>query len=385
MELRSTVGHWDVGGIVFSIVERESEFLVIHPEAPPGFEPRLRQTGPDEVMFEGGPYDGVRLTFTITDGVASSGLAGGAIPLTRTAQRPTRPAGAGLRAPHMVGDPARDAEFESLWNQISDRHNGEPVGYQLAVPIHEFVQFLTKAESVIFHGSNRTDIEEFAPVRKSVELHDHGGRGNLGAVYGTHDGLWAFFFAIIDRSRIDGSIRNGVSRFSKPDGRFVDVYNFSIHYELLVSSPYTNGAIYLLPRGEFERIPLYPGGPPSNEWACRFPVRPLARLLVTPSDFPFLDQIGGHDDTELIALGKLEREVYDKALTAARADGSIRLLTTAPASLVEEFVSKAARWFPDIERSIAHSPEGVVLEMRGPDAVLQGYAKRFEDLLESGD
>ena len=65
------------------------------------------------------------------------------------------------------------------------------------------------------------EIDEFQPARKSMELYDETGRGNLQAVYGTHDGLWAMFFAIIDRPNLQGSIRNGVTYFKNQAGEVV--------------------------------------------------------------------------------------------------------------------------------------------------------------------
>ena len=386
MNLQGVVGHWDAGGLAFSIVERDGEFLVFHPDGPAGFEPRLVQAGPDEFMFDGGPYDGGLLSFAFDgDGQALSGSAGGVIPLTRLEHPPDVAPGSGLHAPGVAPDADRDAGFESLWDQIRNRSDGGSIEYQLDAPVHQFVQFLSKRQAIIFHGSNRTDINEFLPLRNSVELHDHGGRGNLGAVYGTHDGLWALFIAIIDRSQIEGSIRNGVSRFSGRDGASIDVYNFSIHYELLPVAPYTNGALYLLPKDSFRRLPMYPGGPLSNEWSCHEPVTPLARLLVTPADFPFLDQIGGHDDLALIELGKIQEEIYRTVVSATRTAGGIRLVTTAPAELVERFIEESGRWLPDIEQTVTHSRAGAVLEMRGPDAFLQGVSRRFANLVGSED
>jgi hypothetical protein len=35
------------------------------------------------------------------------------------------------------------------------------------------------------------------------------------------------------------------------------------------------------------------------QWASLEPVRPLARLNVTPADFPFLAKVRGHDHTIL--------------------------------------------------------------------------------------
>jgi hypothetical protein len=40
-------------------------------------------------------------------------------------------------------------------------------------------------------------------------------------------------------------------------------------------------------------------------------VRPIARLHLQPEDFPFLNQIGGHDDSELLRLGELGKLIFD--------------------------------------------------------------------------
>ena len=152
------------------------------------------------------------------------------------------------------------------------------------------MRYLSSQDEVIFHGSNNPNIDTFAPVRKSYELIDETGRGNLQAVYGTHDGLWPMFFAVFDRSMQIGSIRNGVLHFENSQGHTLAVYQFSVNQELLPQNPWCDGMVYLLPREKFNRLELT-AGVPSNEWASEAPVRPLARLPVKPEDFPFLNRV----------------------------------------------------------------------------------------------
>ena len=62
--------------------------------------------------------------------------------------------------------------------------------------------------------------------------------------------------------------------------------HFSIDAESLRKAPWTNGMIYILPRDSFEEW---------EEWTSKSPVRPLAKLAVSPVDFPFLKRIQGFD------------------------------------------------------------------------------------------
>ena len=58
------------------------------------------------------------------------------------------------------------------------------------------------------------------------------------------------------------------------------------------SNAFCVGSVYILPRETFT-----PGDIP-DEWMSEKPVLPLARLEVTPRDFPFLAKVGAHSDTE---------------------------------------------------------------------------------------
>jgi hypothetical protein len=68
-------------------------------------------------------------------------------------------------------------------------------------------------------------------------------------------------------------------------------YFFSVNEEMLARSPWTDGMVYILPGDGFEQTSK--GGLRFDEWAKSEPVCPLARLPVSPGDFPFLHCVVG--------------------------------------------------------------------------------------------
>jgi len=110
------------------------------------------------------------------------------------------------------------------------------------------------------------------------------------------------FFAIVDRDQVK-SITNACVRLSDPTGTVHGPYYvFSISQSALPNKPWRTGTVYLLPRSTFITQPHMEFG--SNQvqiaqLASLEPVQPLAKLTVTPEDFPFLAQIRGHDDQRL--------------------------------------------------------------------------------------
>ncbi|MFO7547934.1 MAG: hypothetical protein R6X29_03515 [Acidimicrobiia bacterium] len=353
------LGHYAGEGIGFTLVRSGGEILLVFPDAPERHEPRLVRDG-DGWRISGGFLEGVPVGFT--DGGM---MAGRIVSLERTNRPPAREPGSGLLAPTWV----EDARFTDLW--MSHPANGSVLELPPGVPLHAFVQWLTARDAVIFHGSNRRDIDEFRPRRTSTELRDRWGRGNLAAVYGTHDGLWAMFFAVVDRSRLRGSIRNGVTRFSRPDGDHLDVYRFSVSSVSLPDRPWTEGALYLLPRTTFDRLPLYPDGPPSWEWASVAPVRPLARLPVLPEDFPFLDRIGGHDDGPLLELADLWDRVYAATVEAEPVGGGYRMVVDLEPTVLDRWSSLLTEFHPQAAVRIDLATQPPTVQLSGPPAFLQ--------------
>lgn len=276
-------------------------------------------------------------------------------------------------------DPERDGIFEEVWDQTGR-------GEQITVPDpylpHEFVQWLIQRDEYIFHGSGKTDIDVFEPRRESLELMNYHGGGNLGAVYGTHQGLWAMFFAVVDRGRLQGSIRNGVATYtSSITGEEVDLYQFSVSQASLPDRPFSAGALYVLPRETFDRIRLPGGGPYSNEWGSPVSVEPLGVIQLEPENSPFLDEIGGHDDGELIRLNELSGEVFGRVEGASRVDGGFRL-TISPAldrEVLDQWLELGQRFFPDMSRNLIND---TTVELLGPPALIHTLEDQLGELLD---
>ncbi len=370
------IGAWSMVGMDVDIVEIGDDLAIAFPEAPEGFESRLEEIGEGEYVVRGGQFGGSRISFALDELGDPIGMVGGAPLLTPLDRSSSPPPGSGLAAPPLVIDEDIERRYRALFDEITTTQDGRTIDDDLPTPPTPFVQWLMARDTVIFHGSNRRDIDEFRPVRASMELGDTGGRGNLGAVYGTHDGLWSMFFAVVDRRRLEGSIRNGVIRYQSAD-ETLDLYHFSIHHELLEHAPFTTGALYLLPRGSFERLPFYPGGPLSNEWASHEPVRPLARLTIRPEDFPFLSKIGGHDDSVLIEFGALGDEIYGRLISARRIDSGFEIVTTTDRSQVDRFIEMGSAFYPDVTRSARDAIEGIVISMTGPPAFVDAMGKKL--------
>jgi hypothetical protein len=290
---------------------QERDLCAIVPGVPSGFEILLQPTDNSRTFrLHGGPLDGAVCEFRGPEGGQATAIAVGDFELQRVPPDalPGLEVVERLTLPPIAWDQPKRSAFAELLQRVTGGNPGNWIAYDLPYPRHEFLQYAADTDQFIFHGSNNTEIQRFQPIRKSFELRDTGGRGNLPAVYGTHDGIWPIFFAIVDRERLSGSIRNGVMYFNNRQGKRLPVYNFSINREMLAERPYCTGAVYFLPKDSFRRLKLV-GDAWSNEWASQEPVDPIARLLLRPEDFPFLEQIGGHDDSMMLRHNRLFKAV----------------------------------------------------------------------------
>ena len=354
------------------VVPDGESWKLIMPGAPRGFEPALTRLSDTTFQIVRGPFHGGILEFEDPN----HGHAG-PIPLTRLETPYEEPPGYGLEPPPYEPDPERDRAFEALLDITAP---GGRIEWDLPYPKHEFVRWAQGLDRFIFHSSTNIAIDEFVPIRNSIEFLNHGGRGNLGAVYGTHDGYWSMFFAIVDRSRLRGSIRNGVMRWEAPDGRVRFTYQFSVEQDSLTRRPFTTGAVYLLPRDTFRRLPYYPGGPISDEWASEEPVRPVASLIVEPDAFPFLDQIAGHDEGEILEMFERFDELMGKATSYRDGDEMAIELSWDPEteSRFERWSDLAGRYMPDVECRLEGEGPSRTLHLRGPAPFLDGVAAQVE-------
>jgi len=365
-------------GIAVDIKPGENVLLMSIPGVPEGYEPRLIPIDEHRFDIKGGPLDGATAEFKIgEDGTAVSIVCGHMVldrlPEGVEAPEPTER----LLLPEIQLTQAKREDFSALLEEILTKRDGEWIDYQLPYPKYEFTRYVSQQDMVIFHGSGNSDIEEFTPVRKSFELRDETGRGNLQAVYGTHDGIWPMFFAIVDRPRLNGSIRNGVMYFQNQDNEVLEVYNFSINQEQLAERPWREGTLYFLPREPFRRLYLT-GGALSNEWASETALKPLAKLALKPEDFPFLEQIGGHDDSIIIRSRQLAQEVIQAAKTAdLLPDGFLLTFdwNQELSDLLNEFIDLQKEFLPAAQFTVAKADEGRKAQLTAilPAAVRQVF------------
>jgi hypothetical protein len=203
-----------------------------------------------------------------------------------------------LTRPGETFDERTQIAFDELLNTTLSIGGCPPIEYTLPWPKWQFLCHLADQHDIALHGSGDPNITLFEP-RQSNDLSEF---GNQKAVYAAADGLWAMFFAIVDRDRVT-SVANACIRLADEMGALHGPYYvFSVSQSALPNRPWRTGTVYLLPRSTFAFQPPMSFG--SNQahiaqLASFVPVQPLAKLTVTPADFPFLMQIRGHDDQRL--------------------------------------------------------------------------------------
>lgn len=254
MDYQDYAGFYYMFGFQMNVLEVEGRLAAAVPYVPAGFEIYLepltpQENGGDHFRMQGGPLDGSLAEFLRGEDGSVRAIRVEQFELTRLT--PDQAAGLSmvkrLIAPPLRLTPEKQAAFQSLLDETLASSVGGAFDYILPYPKYEFVQYAMAQEVYIFHGSNNRTIDVFIPTRTSVELYDRRGIGNQQAVYGTHDGLWSMFFAVVDRARLRGSIRNGVMYFHNQSGERLAIYNFSINQEQLHEKPWTAGALYFLP------------------------------------------------------------------------------------------------------------------------------------------
>jgi hypothetical protein len=198
-----------------------------------------------------------------------------------------------LSRPGPEPDAAVRAEFDALLAAALAAGPGTAIDYRLAVPRWQFLCHVADHGEAVVHGSSDPDITRFEP-RQSNDILEF---GNRKAVYAAADGLWAMFFAILDRPRRRMSLTNSCFRVLGEDGSVSEpYYYFAVNNEVLEQNQLSPGTVYLLPADRFEREAAYVEDGRrllTAQAASLEPVEPLAKLVVEPADFPL--RIRGYD------------------------------------------------------------------------------------------
>lgn len=205
-----------------------------------------------------------------------------------------------LPRPPLDLTPEKITAFEALYRSTD---TGSRIDYRLPYPKWQYLSYLCDTKDLVLHGSQNTGISEVEPR----QANDKKEFSNQKAIYATTDGIWVIYFAILDRKKYSEMslfnsclrVRLSADQISEP------MYFFSITHSVLLKEPWCPGMIYILPRQSFEQEPaqemqgmeiIFP------HWISPLPARPIARLQVGSQDFPFLEQIHGHDDEKLVQL-----------------------------------------------------------------------------------
>ncbi len=348
MSESSFLGRWSASGRAIEIARRDDKLLLLAPGAPEEFAPALVADTDGRFLISGGSYGGLSVHVGERNG-APHLVIGDVITLPAWDESSGTPSVVGVPAPPMQLDLATERRYSELLEEVRAADGGVVVPHGIA--LDAWIRWLTDQDVVLFHGSASGEIDELIPRRTSYEVNDEAGRGNLPAVYATHDGWWSLWFAIVERDGLRGTIRSGFEWVDRPDGSRLSVYFFSVDQHELPRAPWHNGWLYILPRETFQRLPIVPGGPPSIEWASTEAVRPLARLAVTPADFPFLEHVCGHDDGELLRHEELSTVVRQHVTAATRGRYGVVLELNWDdelAGVVGEYVELSGRIMPEI-------------------------------------
>ena len=175
------------------------------------------------------------------------------------------------------------------------------------------------------------------------------------------------FFAILDRSRYHGSLRNACYWDIDAGGERQKCYAFSINTAFLARQPWREGSIYVLPRATFERV-VDEDGAPSEEWLSTREVMPLARLAVSPSDFPFLKNVEGHGNERTDRFEELVYQLGTGAQELSTSATAIDLVLARPSLWREraaEFVALLPATLPDLRGEVLDDERGLVLRIHG--------------------
>lgn len=213
-----------------------------------------------------------------------------------------------LPGPPVERTPEKLRAFEDLWRSRPERGF---IDYRLPYPKWEFLSHLCETRDLVLHGSQDAGIARVEPR----QARDARAFSNQRAIYATTDGIWAVFFAILDRRRYpEMSLFNSCLQAQlSADQRGDPLYFFSITHSVLMREPWCEGAIYVLPRASFRQEPpqrvqgvesVFP------HWISAQSAGPVAKLRVGPQDFPFLDRVHGHDDAKLVQLAASDPEGF---------------------------------------------------------------------------
>jgi len=164
------------------------------------------------------------------------------------------------------------------------------IDYHLPYPKVDFLNYICDWRGYVAHGSPLQNLTTLQPVRLTQDSSEFGSRRQI---FCSPDGIWALWFAILDKSKIHVT-ENGCVRVGHGPGR-IKYYHFDLPAGNKGDPPFTDGMVYIANAEDFPEHRPYPlldwFDAEIEEWGSANPVTPLAKLPVKPEDFPYLDKV----------------------------------------------------------------------------------------------
>ncbi|GEM44601.1 hypothetical protein [Deinococcus cellulosilyticus] len=182
--------------------------------------------------------------------------------------------------------------FGQLYQQHVASGQGGWMPGDVPVPLWSFLRWMEQ-HPVVFHGSGNPDIEVFEPRTPLDFSADAFSKQH--AVFASGDGIWAMFYAILNRPV---RFLNGALQVRQQAGWSPMHYFFSVNGAADRTQLWREGTLYVLPKSAFQPQPPYLMQDREilePQWICPHPVRPLAKIQVSPQVFPLLSQVRFHD------------------------------------------------------------------------------------------
>jgi hypothetical protein len=180
--------------------------------------------------------------------------------------------------------------FDVLLDSTLNSGINQLIDYQLPYPKADFLNYVCDWRGYVAHGSVVQDLSMLQPFRYSQDSSEFGNRHQI---FCSPDGIWAIWFAILDKSKCHLT-ENGCIRLGSGSKRF-KYYHFDLPVACRYDPPFTDGMIYITHASEFPNhrrdLVLNWFDAEIDEWGSINPVKPLFRLYVTPQDFPYLDKV----------------------------------------------------------------------------------------------
>jgi hypothetical protein len=184
----------------------------------------------------------------------------------------------------------KQAQFDGLLDASIKSGPNPLIDYQLPYPKIDFLNYVCDWRGFVAHGSQSQDLTILQPIRFSQDTSEFGNRQQI---FCSPDGIWAVWFAILNKSKChlteNGCIRIGSGLIRSK------YYFFYLPASCQPDPPFSDGMIYITEASDFPSRDRYPMldwvDGEVEQWGSVDPVTPLARLRVTPQDFPYLDQV----------------------------------------------------------------------------------------------